>query len=376
MARSAYVQDERYSAVAGMPKSAYVQDERWCLNFHFLVNYMRVIVIFLLSVSALGAWYLIPEQSLLANNTHSTGGPQELGSINADKNIKAAQNSINIDLEKTSLKGTDIDGLYPVDEQGNLMFSKSIKYRFEYFLSTIGEFPLEQVLQMVRDDIELNLSDPAKKQALSLFEDYIAYKYALSELEGSFVASESYEIRDTQQLRFQLQQLRDKRREYLSNDAVDAFFGFDELYDDYVLTSLEIKQSHQLSALEKEQQLKSLHLSLPSEVQEMRDETTRISHVFQLTQEMKAEGANQQDIFDYNSQQFGQQAAERLKVLDEHRQAWQQKVQAYLINKQEVLDQEDLSDTQKNEKIEQLKNSQFSHKEKNRLPAFEIMLKD
>jgi len=386
MPRSAYVQDERYSAVARTSFCSCKNcistihgghaKERWCLNFHFLVNYMRVILFTMVFLSALGGWYFMPEQSLLANNTQSNNEQKNHARFNTGQDVNSSQSATRLDLENTSLKGTDIDGLYPVDEQGNLMFSKSIKYRFEYFLSTMGEFPLEQVLQMVRDDIELNLSDPAKKQALSLFEDYIAYKYALSELEESFVASETYESRDTQKLRFQLQQLRDKRREYLSIDAVDAFFGFDELYDDFVLTSLEIKQSHQLSALEKEQQLESLHLSLPSEVQQMRDETTRISHVFKLTQEMKAEGVNEEEIFDYNSQQFGQQAAERLKVLDGHRQAWQQKVQGYLISKQEVLDQEGLSEAQKNKKIEQLKDSQFSDKEKSRLPAFEIMLKD
>jgi lipase chaperone LimK len=337
---------------------------------------MRVIVVILVLLSALGAWYLIPEQSLLANNTHSVNGEKEIHSINTNKNVNTTTPSIGVDLEKTSLKGTDIDGLYPVDDQGNLIFSKSIKYRFEYFLSTLGEFPLEQVLQMVRDDIELNLSDLAKKQALSLFKDYIAYKYALSELEESFVASERYENRDTQKLRFQLQQLRDKRREYFSSEAVDAFFGFDELYDDFVLSSLEIKQSQQLSRIEKEQQLESLKQSLPSEVQQMREETTRISHVFKLTQAMKTKGANQEEIFDYNSQQFGQEAAERLQVLDNHRQVWQQKVQGYLISKNEVLNQEDLNETQKLEKIEQLKNNQFSAQEKNRLPAFEIMLKE
>ena len=336
---------------------------------------MRLILVLAGSLSLLGLWVLSPSQSLVDNNlnlksalraqaTTSTSGSS------ADKVL------INPALKTSSLKGTDIDGMYPVDESGNLLFSKSIKYRFEYFLSTLGEFPLEQVLQMVRDDIQLNLQDPARQQALALFDDYIAYKYALAELEGSFEAGASYESQDIQKLRFQLQQLRDKRREYLPSEAVDAFFGFDELYDDFVLTSLEIKHSQQLTAQEKHQQLKSLEQSLPSDVQQMRDETTRISHVFKLTQEMKEQGASEDDIFEYNSQKFGQQAAERLKVLDKNRQTWQLKVQNFLVAKQAIEAQDELSDIEKTDKINVLKSDQFSQQEQARLPAFELMHKE
>jgi len=333
---------------------------------------MRLILVLAGSFSLLGLWYFSPSQSLVANNANlkSALGTPATNSTSAVTDNKIVMNPA---LKNSSLKGTDIDGMYPVGEAGNLLFSKSIKYRFEYFLSTLGEFPLEQVLQMVRDDIHLNLKDPARQQALALFDDYIAYKYALSELEGSFEASASYESQDIQMLRFQLQQLRDKRREYLPSEAVDAFFGFDELYDDFVLTSLEIKHSQQLTPQEKQQQLESLQQSLPSDVQQMRDETTRISHVFKLTQEMKEQGASMEDIFDYNSQEFGQQAAERLKVLDENRQAWQLKVQSYLAEKQTILAQENLSEIEKIDKINMLKSGQFSDQEQARLPAFELM---
>ena len=334
---------------------------------------MRFILFLAVLMSLLGLWYLSPSQSLVANNAALKFAAITQPSIMTPHLVSADKVQMDSARLNSSLKGTDIDGMYPLDEDGNLLFSKSIKYRFEYFLSTIGEFPLQQVLQMVRDDISLNLSDPARQQALTLFDDYIAYKYALAELEKSFEMSESYEIQDIQRLRSQLQMLRDKRREYLPTEAVDAFFGFDELYDDFVLSSLEIKNSQQLTAQEKQQQLDSLQQSLPSEVQQMREETTRISHVFKLTEEMKQQGASTDEIFDYNSQEFGQQAAQRLKVLDESRQAWQSRVKNYLSDKQLILAEEQLSELEKGEKIESLKNSQFNQKERMRLPAFERM---
>mgnify|MGYP000114972144 FL=1 len=283
-----------------------------------------------------------------------------------------AHNQLPEFLRNSSLKGTSIDGLYPVDDDGNLLLSGSIKHRFEYFLSTMGEFSLEQVQQMIRDDIELNLQEPARSQALKLFEDYIGYKYALAELEQSLQAPKEYEINDIERMRLQLQQLRDKRREYFSQDAVDAFFGFDELYDDFMLSRLEIQASSQLTSKEKAEQIASLEQNLPDQVRNMRDDTQRVSQVFEITQSMREEGASEDEIFEHNSQEFGQEAAERLRALDTKRQAFQQKVDEYLANKQSIENNEELTSSEKQEEIDALISS-FDENERRRLNAYVLM---
>ncbi|MFY0641980.1 MAG: hypothetical protein JXR16_13095 [Bermanella sp.] len=286
-----------------------------------------------------------------------------------------AHNQLPEFLRNSSLKGTSIDGLYPVDDEGNLLLSGSIKHRFEYFLSTMGEFSLEQVQQMIRDDIELNLQEPARSQALKLFEDYVGYKYALADLEQSLQAPQEYEINDIERMRLQLQQLRDKRREYFSQEAVDAFFGFDELYDDFMLNRLEIQASSQLTPDEKAQQIASLEQNLPDQVRSMRDDTQRVSQVFEITQGMREAGASEEEIFERNTQEFGQEAAERLKALDTKRQAFQQKVDEYLTNKQSIVNNENLSAADKQDKLEELISS-FDDSERRRLNAYELMQKE
>jgi len=319
-------------------------------------------------------WWLLPSSSVLENNEIKTVSP--IGATNTAKQNSASHtNSLleSIDWLNTSLKGTSIDGMYPIDSDGNLVLSDAIKHRFEYFLSTMGEFPLEQVLQMVKEDIAMNLQSPAKEQALKLFDDYVAYKYALVELEKNFESPTSYEVNDIERFRYQLEQLRNKRREYLDGDAVDAFFGFDELYDDFMLSQLDIQNNSQLSPEEKQQQIKDLEQTLPIELQQMRDETQRVSTVFELTQGMKKNGANESEIFDYNSQEFGQAAAERLQKLEQERENWQEKVNDYLLRKNNILSDELLSEMEKTEKVEYLMNDTFNAQEKKRLPAFEIM---
>jgi lipase chaperone LimK len=287
--------------------------------------------------------------------------------------VSKMSNQLPDDLLETSLKGTEIDGLYPVDQDGNLLFSKSIKHRFEYFLSLMGEFDLDQVLQMIKDDINLNLTSPAKEQALKLFDDYVAYKYALTELEASLAAAEGYELNDIERIRAQLQQMRDVRREYLPIDAVDAFFGFDEMYDDFMLTSLEIKNNQQLTESEKQKQLTGLENNLPQDVQAMRDETQRISQVFLITEEIKNAGGTDEDVFAINEQEFGQEAALRLQALNQQRSEWQSRVDNYVRSKQAIENNSTLTQEQIDEQVEQLKEIQFDLSELNKLSAYELM---
>ena len=238
---------------------------------------MRLTLVLLGLLCLLSLWYGLPVPSLLANNPVQ---PAVYPSVAPA--VKA--------LPRAPREGA---GMYPLDAAGELLLARRIKYRFEYFLSSLGDFPREQVVKMVEDDIRLNLQGGARQQALTLFADYLAYKQALATLEGEFDEAAGYDSEEVQRLSARLQGLRAKRRAYPPSAALDAFFGFDELYDDFVLTSLQIKHSQQLSPQQKRQQLQSLQLSLPREVQQMRDETRRISPIFKLAEEMEKQEGGQ-----------------------------------------------------------------------------------
>ena len=313
---------------------------------------------------------VVQSDALSKDRTHTPDTTLEY--VNSSSEAQG-ESSIIKDKQLTSLKGTDKDGAYPTDDQGNLLMSAAIKERFEYFLSTLGEFPLESVLQMVRDDIELSLQSPAKEQALKLFDDYIAYKYSLAELEKSMDAAQNYEINDIERFRMQLERLRDKRREYLAQDTVDAFFGFDEMYDDFMLARLEIQNSSQLTKQEKLEQIKSLEDSLPEAVKDMRDDSQKVSQAFKVSESMREEGANDEEVFDYNSQQFGQEAAVKLQDLNDQRAAWKSRVENYLQKKSNIEMNENLDSQQQQESIAELREQHFSETEIKRLPAFEII---
>ncbi|PBD22627.1 lipase chaperone, partial [Pseudomonas aeruginosa] len=83
----------------------------------------------------------------------------------------------------TSFRGTSVDGSFSVDASGNLLITRDIRNLFDYFLSAVGEEPLQQSLDRLRAYIAAELQEPARGQALALMQQYIDYKKELVLLE-------------------------------------------------------------------------------------------------------------------------------------------------------------------------------------------------
>ena len=84
-----------------------------------------------------------------------------------------------------SFNGTQVDGVFQLDEQGNLRITRDIVQIFDYFLSAIGEEPLSRSIERLQAYIRSQLSGSAQAQAqaLSLLEQYLDYKRQLVQLE-------------------------------------------------------------------------------------------------------------------------------------------------------------------------------------------------
>lgn len=78
-----------------------------------------------------------------------------------------------ITLAGTSLAGTQADGDWGVDSQGQLRASHALRQRFDYYLSLIGEKPLTDIRILVRKAAEQDLKEPALGQVMALWERYV-----------------------------------------------------------------------------------------------------------------------------------------------------------------------------------------------------------
>src|SRR6218665_2651509 len=78
-----------------------------------------------------------------------------------------------------SLQGTEVDGELEVDAGGHLKITNGVRRVFDYFLSTIGEEPLETILARIKAYIRHKLPPMAAGEAEQLLDKYIAYKRGL-----------------------------------------------------------------------------------------------------------------------------------------------------------------------------------------------------
>jgi lipase chaperone LimK len=78
-----------------------------------------------------------------------------------------------LSLEHTSLAGTQPDGDWGVDAQGQLKVSRALRRRFDYYLSLIGERPLVEIQALVLQAAKQSLQEPSLGQVMALWERYV-----------------------------------------------------------------------------------------------------------------------------------------------------------------------------------------------------------
>ncbi|MBF0100969.1 MAG: lipase secretion chaperone [Desulfobacterales bacterium] len=275
-----------------------------------------------------------------------------------------------------SMQGTQVDGKLMVDNNGNLIIDRSILELFEYFLAAQGEESLEIILGRIEEYIKKQLSDPARQKALDILDGYMKYKQRAADLEKDGILAEYGDVpvnlRDLPLLKKVLEQRMALRREHLSKDVVDAFFGLDEKYDMFTLGRMEILQNESLSESEKNVRIEALQKELlPQELIEMRKEALAYNDVHKQVDDMKSKGASPEEVFEVREKAFGKEAAERLANLDKETGEWNQRMNQYKKQRDTIKNAGNLDDTMKKNEIENLRKNLFNESELRRVKALD-----
>ncbi|MCU1716108.1 lipase secretion chaperone [Pseudomonas sp. 5P_3.1_Bac2] len=263
----------------------------------------------------------------------------------------------------TSLRGTEVDGVFYVDEAGNLLITPDIRRIFDYFLSTIGEEPLEQSIARLRGYIDAQLQEPARSQAHTLFNQYLQYKQELIALEIDL--PQSTDLSGLTQREAAVKALRER---IFSAEAVEAFFGTEQRYNEFTLQRLAILHDQSLSDDEKTARVQQLRDALPEELQEQA--LTRLQvELRQQTQALQANGGSAEDIRRLRQQTVGVEATERLEQLDGKRSQWQQRLTSFQEQRQKITANEGLSQADKDQATARLLEENFNETERLRVDA-------
>jgi len=260
-----------------------------------------------------------------------------------------------------------------MDEDGNLIVNSHTHDLFEFYLSAMGEEPLEQILIRIRHDIGQQLTSVAKDQAFLLLKNFVDYKIELSSPSTDLKNYASNESSGLASLKSQKAQVSSLRAHYFAPSTYQAFFEQEENYDTFMLSQLEINQNPHLDAIQKSQQIDALLDQLPEEIKRVRHTVSRHGELFQTANNMRSNGASNEDIYQLRARSLGDEAATALAELDVKRSLWQQRLSHYAQQRDAILDS-GLSDDDSLQAIDALINLNFSHPEIVRVKALDHTL--
>ena len=267
-----------------------------------------------------------------------------------------------------SLSGVNHEANLLTDINGNLRVDQSIKELFEFYLSSIGEEPLDHVLMRIQSELNSQLDPPALEQALDLLKRYVDYKIELVTLEQALPSHGNSHSLNLENIKNKKSELNALRTSYFDKTKYQEFFEQEEIYDNFMIDHLEIVNNDTLDEDAKRQNIKSLEQSLPDELRTTRQKVSLHGSLYERTKKMKQEGSSDEEIFQLRAHTLGEQAAVSLAELDKKRSLWQQRLINYTHQRNAISDSGLSLQDQKNA-INDLINANFSGTERLRVKA-------
>ncbi len=261
-----------------------------------------------------------------------------------------------------SLQGSSIPALF-VDASGQLRVDKTLSHFFEYFLSAAREEGQAQVQARIEEYLVLALPDTAQAQALALMDRYLDYR---SRLKG-FVPSELAQNDDNRylaELEASLEGRRVLRREVLGESVAQAMFDEHERYEHYNLNKVRVQLDDSLSADRRDRELAQLEESLPAHIRDRIRYQREKENVEREIQALKMQGNRDDEIYALRRDFYGETVAKRWAFMEAQSSQWQARVSAFHQSKASILASVMLTEEQKTQQINELRDREFTEEEK------------
>ncbi|MBZ2168279.1 lipase secretion chaperone [Marinobacter sp. F4216] len=257
-----------------------------------------------------------------------------------------------------------------VDSDGNLVPNPDVRQVFDMYLSALSEHPQEQVLGWLEQALSTQLAGNGRalEQARDLLDRYIQYRLAVGELAENSQPSLTQAGFNLEVLRYRQQQLLALRNNHFEPAESEAFFKLEEVQDQYTLEYLSVSQNESLSHEAKQQALAALDQTLPEEIRELRQRTTRHAEVYEQVKSLRQEGASAAEVYQARAQALGDDAAANLAELDKQRADWKRRLQEFSEEKAQILNR-GLPEKAEARAIAQIIERDFSSTERLRIQA-------
>jgi lipase chaperone LimK len=247
-------------------------------------------------------------------------------------------------LKVTSQQDTEID-------------SASAKDMMEYFVSGNTELTLEEIRDNVANHHEQTQAAVVDE---ALFAKYLEYKSALTALDVQFDTTSI----SVEGLRALSQALLDLQTQFFSESEISILFTHDNKMREIALEKLLMKQEG-LEEQAYQQRLESYLSEQPDYVQ--------VSHQNQvlLQQLSSSEVLDEQGKYLKRNELVGEEATQRLEALDQQKESFEETLEIYFVERNDILNGLSLSEIEQKETIAQLREAHFQPQQLRRVEAIE-----
>ena len=278
-----------------------------------------------------------------------------------------------------SLQGTDVDGEIIIDENKQLVITEGLRRLFDYFLSALGEEEEAVIYARVESYIRSHTPEPAASQAVTIFDQYVAYLKAIPTIENRYgnlqlQATKTGDL-DLNMVAQQKQDVAKLRQQHFDKETIKAFFGAEDEYDDYSLAMVKINQDKQLSDAQKEAARQDYISRMPDNaIKTNIAQQANLNELITRTEQMQAKGATAEELYNMRRELVGAPAAARLAQVDQQDADFDQRFKQYQTQKQQLLSQ-NADKVQAQTQINQIEQQLFNETERKRLAGYAALQK-
>lgn len=298
-----------------------------------------------------------PHTAAVAPSAPAAGEPvAELPAATAAAHVHGNGVPVSTDATPASLQGSDVDGGVGTTADGSLRIDLSLRRLFDWHRAAAGEHDEPTIRRAVAAALAARVAPLPAAEALTVYDRYVAYLQASAQLpfEPDPLA--------------QFDALRALRIELLGPAVAEAFFAEEEWALEARLLRRRIADDRSSSEAERVARLAAFDASLPPSLRPS-PELQQAADADALAAAYDAAGIDAQQRWVERAALFGDQAADRLALLDQARDGWQRRVDDYLAQQASLQRQATLDDAERRRRLQQWLQQHFDAAEQRRLAA-------
>lgn len=243
------------------------------------------------------------------------------------------------------------------DAHGHLVPTRALREWFDAALRRAG--PRLENLPSVREQllvtVKARLAAPAADEARALFDRYVDYGRALqAQIRAEQTRGpDGGAALDADMAR--LYAIESLRSHHFSPAERAAFFGDDLLWERYRIARQQTLSDHTIALLDQARRLKQLRAELPEASRAQQNAPSPQTDLTSLTMEWRQRQGSPAELRALREELLGVAGADQLEAEGRRSQAWHQQLGRYSAQRQAVLRDPSLSDVQRQQALERLR---------------------